>query len=1528
MGRIKKVIRWTLWLLITPIIIVVTAAGLLYIPAIQRWAVEKVTAMLSQQTGMDIRMDAVRITFPLDVDLRGLQVSQDTLHIASLESCIIDLDLSQVWNLRGNIDGIVLKRGSLDTHQLIASTRIKGRIGTLMLKTREVDLRNGLADIANLCLDGSQVDIMLTDSTTEDTTESAPIQWRIRLQKADILHTRIGLSMPGDTMQVDARIRALRLREGEADLAGGIYKVRQAGLAADSLLYGLTTLPPAEGEGMDFNHLAFSNIRLKLHDTSYRLADSGLRLRCQLKSLQEKCGFSVKGLSATLEMDTTRIRVEKLGIETPHSTITGTADMAFDALKSGGGHNMEVTLQALIGKRDIEYLAGSMVPEGTFKTLLDKPVRADLHATGNMDTLTVRRCDLQIAGAIDSRIEGRMSNLTDWGKATARMEWDVQTKDLRFVEKMLGVDGLRLPPMRLSALLQKTQDKYSADALLAAARGRIHMLAGVTNPGSSQMTYKARLNVDGVDVHQFLPKDSIFMADATFTANGRGTDLLSAATRLRAQLEVEHLQMRHHDLQQMGLTATLRQGRGVLDAYSDNTLLKAHACVEADLNKKNSVADFNLGLDKIDLYALRLAKDTLSASMVMRVSGSSDFKSHHEVRGNIEAMELMVKDSVYHPLDLALEALLHPDSVYARATAGDLNLMVCSPEGYKSILKKADIFMQEVTRQRKQYYIDQDTLRGMLPHVQCHISSGRRNPVQNIIRHALGYTYDNLLFDLDANPDVGLQGMGHLHDIRTGGLRIDTVLWRVEQDSTGVSMSGKVRNNNRNKTVVFESNWFADITPTGVVAGLNYLDDKRRKGIDIGMRVDMTEEGMRCSLTPLNPIIAYRNFTLNEDNFVELTRDGRVEALVDLLADDGTGIKFYSTPDSLSKQDLSLSINRLNLGELSMVMPYMPSIQGLMGGDVHYVQTDSTFTLNTDLQVQGMQYDHNPMGDVGVNMVYLPNNDGTHFVDGIVSLNNEEVMYLNGQYHKLEEGDSINATATLMHMPMRMLNAFIPDNMASLAGYADGMMEVTGRASSPMLEGYLATDSLHLASEPYSVNLRVSDDTIHVTHSIVNLDRIEAYAIGKNPMVMDGTINLQDWDAIRLDLVLAATNYQLINAPKTRTAQAYGKVFVDVSANMKGTLDNLRMRGRLAVLGNTNVTYVLKDSPISAEDQLDGLVEFVDFSDTLEVETRHDIEGQRINMSFNVNIEQAAQIHCLLSEDGKDYVNLEGGGELTFTYNNQDEMQLFGRYTILGGDMNYSIMELVSKHFDLTSGSYVEFQGDLFNPKLKVAASERVKSTVTENGVPRSVAFDVGINLSQNLRNMGLEFTLDAPEDLNVQNELAAMSTEQKGRVAVTMLATGLFITDNYKSSGVSSTNALYNYMQSQLSAIAGKALSTIDVKFGMENTTDQTGATQTDYNFSFAKRFWGNRLNVIIGGKVSSGENVQNTGESIIDNVSLEYRLDGSGTRYVKLYYDKNYESLIEGELTEMGAGAVFRRKSTRLGDLFIFRKKKKQQE
>ena len=109
----------------------------------------------------------------------------------------------------------------------------------------------------------------------------------------------------------------------------------------------------------------------------------------------------------------------------------------------------------------------------------------------------------------------------------------------------------------------------------------------------------------------------------------------------------------------------------------------------------------------------------------------------------------------------------------------------------------------------------------------------------------------------------------------------------------------------------------------------------------------------------------------------------------------------------------------------------------------------------------------------------------------------------------------------------------------------------------------------------------------------------------------------------------------------------------------------------------------------------------------------------------------------------------------------------------------------------------------------------------------------------------------------------------------------------------------------------------------GIENRTDGAGSTLVDYSFRYSQRFFNDRVQINIGGKVTTGNNATNNAESFIDNVSLEYRVDKSGTRYLRAFHNKNYEDLLDGEVTETGVGVLFRKKMDSLSELWIFGKK-----
>ena len=227
------------------------------------------------------------------------------------------------------------------------------------------------------------------------------------------------------------------------------------------------------------------------------------------------------------------------------------------------------------------------------------------------------------------------------------------------------------------------------------------------------------------------------------------------------------------------------------------------------------------------------------------------------------------------------------------------------------------------------------------------------------------------------------------------------------------------------------------------------------------------------------------------------------------------------------------------------------------------------------------------------------------------------------------------------------------------------------------------------------------------------------------------------------------------------------------------------------------------------------------------------------------------------------------------------------------------------------------------NPKLNITATERTKANVSSGGTQeRTVEFDCGVVITKTWSDMGLEFTLSAPEDMTLNSELQSMSVEQRGKLAVTMLTTGMYL-DNGNTGGFSMNDALNSFLQSEINNITGSALRTLDLSFGMDNSTDASGGTHTDYSFKFSKRFWNNRIRIVVGGKVSTGPEVANQNETFFDNVTFEYRLGNSSDKYVKLYYDNNAYDWLEGTVREYGVGFTWRRSLQNFKDIFRFWKK-----
>lgn len=1502
-----------------PVVLFLVLAVLIYLPPVQRFAVDRTTAILSETTGMHIRIGHIRLAFPLDLTLGDMQAvaGRDTL----LDARALRVGV-KLWPLvygRAEVDGIYVFDASLNTLDLIPDTHLKGRVGVLTAALPGgVDLPGERVDVDRVLLKNTTMAVELSDTAQKDTTPSAS-RWDIRVRRADVLNTTVFLRMPGDSLRIGARLGRVALRGGRFDTGRSYYAVRRFALDRSSATYDVPQAVRLR-QGLDPNHIAVDRLSLHVDSLNY---DSAGRLSVDLRQLafREKSGLAVDRTAGRVSLDTLGLTLPSLTLSTPHSRLTAEAALDWNAFATGRGGRLHARLEAHIGRADVLALTGDLLPADVRSIMPATAASLNLQADGNVSRLTLDRLEADVAGVVRLTAKGNAADLLT-GRRSGHFDWTLRTGYPAPLGRLLP-SSLAFP-RGLSARgdLRFQGDDYRANLRVSASGGRLDVGA---RAGLSSERYAAQVTARDFPLGAFLPDLPLGDFSGSLKASGQGFDPMTRRAAVAAKLAIDSLRYDRYPLGGLRAELDYRRQKGRLTFETDNPLLQGNGTLEATVAKQRIDATLTADFPLIGLHHFMTMEDTLDLGAALTLNAAT--------RPGLEALALdgslsnirflMPRQSVTMK-DIAFAFGTSPDTTHAQVKSGDFDLSLRGHAGLGRISERVGRFTTLLTQQLDERRLDQEALKQQLPRLSFHVSAGRENPVSRFIAMK-GIDIDSVNLNVNADPLVGLNGTSKLFTLRTGGLQLDDVSFRIAQDSNGVKMNTLVVNSAPDNPHHFEVHSDAYVLPAGAGVEVKYIDSDQRTGVDLGLRAELVDSGMYVHLYPEHPVIAYRDFTVNRRNYVYLNNHQQLFADVALLADDGTGLQIYGQPRD-SVNDLTVSVKRLNLGELSNVLPYLPRIEGLLSGDVHLLQSPNDLSAMTMLEVDGMAFEGTPLGRIGLNATYMPDTVH-HLFDASVLRNDDEILQCSGVY--ADKGDGYFAgRAQLVRFPLGMLNGFMAGSDMAFTGDCNGAVTLRGPVDTLRIDGEVVFDSAHVYSDVYGFDFRMADTPIRIADNRLTFDDYALYSTGSEPLRLGGAVDFSDFGNVTLALDMRARNYELINTKRKRESLLFGKVFVDFDGSLRGNMEHLFIRGNVSLLGNTDMTYVLKDSPLTVEDQLEGLVQFVNFNDSL-APPPAEPTVMGLDLTLGIDISEAAHFRCDLSDDKESYVELEGGGNLNFRLTQQGDMRLTGRFTTNSGEMKYALPVIPLKTFQLVAGSYVDFTGDVMNPTLNITAKERVKATVTENDVPRSVNFDVGVAITKPLEQMGLEFIIEAPEDLSIQNQLAAMSAEQRGRVAVTMLATGMYITDEGGmggTSGFKANDALNAFLQSEIQNIAGSALRTIDVSLGVENATSATGAEQTDYSFQFAKRFWGNRISVIVGGKVSTGADAENSAESFIDNVSIEYRLDKSSTRHVKVFYNRNTNDPLEGLLTKTGAGLVLRRKTNRLGELFIFRTRKPQ--
>ena len=1478
---------------------------LLYVPPVQNLIRREVTAYASKATGMQIQVERIDLRFPLNLLVRGVEVIQQPDTLLSLESLNVRV---QAWPLlkgKVEVDEVTLSRVAFNSANLIDGMEIKGVLGRFFLQSHGVDLSNETAVINATELSDTHVQMLMNDTTTtpKDTTASAPVNWKVDLHQLKLKNVSFSMQLPADSMRMAAHIGEATIDDAQADLKNQFYGLKQFLLSGTSASYDTGAAKPAEG--FDASHIAVRDVSIGLDSLLYKGRDMKAVIR--EFTMNERSGLSVTSLTGRAFSNDSIISVPGLKLQTPHSEIDLSAHTYWELVNIPTTGRLSANLNAYIGKEDVMLFTGGL-PDSFKEAYPFRPLVIRAGTDGNLKEMQISRFTADLPGAFSLEGGGILENLADSITRSGTIGLKMKTQNLNFLTGLSGEvpNGTLVIPdsMNLVAQVDIKGPEYKANLHLKEGQGAMNVNAALN---TATEVYKADLKIDNLQLHHFLPKDSIYELSLSAAADGRGLDVMSYRSYAKLDLALDRLHYAQYHLSNVHLTGALKGALVTANLTSDNELLKM--TTDAEYNLAHSYPDGKVTVDvtRLDLHELGLMPEPMK-----------------------------------RPLAFNLSAEARQNRVFTHFISGDMKLNLSARSGVNPLISQSIRFVDVLMKQIDEKELNHAELRKALPTAVLSFSAGKENPLAYFLA-TKNMSYHDASMKFGMAPDWGINGKAAVHALKVDTLQLDTVFFTVKQDTTLMKLRAGVINGPKNPQFSFSTTLTGEIRDRDAELLVDYKNGKGETGVLLGVNARPLFEGqgkgngIAFTLIPEKPIVAFQQFHFNENhNWIYLHKNMRVYANVDMWDEEGMGFRVHSMQgDTVSLQNIDVEIRRIRLQEITSVLPYFPELTGLFSLEAHYIQTEKDLQLSAEASIDELTYERQRIGDIALGATWLPGEQGKQYLNAYLNHDQVEVLVADGKLLPTRTGkDSLEVNTTLEHFPLRVANAFIPDQMVTLSGDMDGNLNITGSTEQPLINGELVLDSVAVFSSQYGARFVFDNRPVQIKNNRLLFDKFAIYTTSKNPFTIDGYVDFRDMSRPMANLNMLAQNYTLLDAKRTHESLVYGKVFADFRATVKGPLDGLNMRGNVSLLGNTDVSYVLTDSPLTVQDRLGSLVTFTSFSDTTTV-VRQEVPTVSLgglDMVMMVHIDPSVRVKVDLDASNDNRIELEGGGDLSMKYTPQGDLTLTGRYTLSGGLMKYALPVIVAKEFAIDNGSYVEWTGNPMDPMLNFKATDRIRASVSEgeNGGSRMVNFDVSVVVKNRLDNLSFAFDVSAPEDATVQNELTAMGAEERGKQALyimvmkTYLGTGPIGGGGGGLGKLNMGSALTSVLSSQINSLMGN-LKNASLSVGVEDHDDsETGSKRTDYSFRYSQRLFNNRFQIVIGGKVSQGENATNDAESFIDNISLEYRLDRTGTRYIRLFYDKNYESVLEGEITETGVGIVLRKKLDKLSELFIFKKKK----
>lgn len=1569
--------KWVLWTLGAIVFLATLLPLTLYVPWVQNLFKDVACEYASHKTGMQISVDRILLKFPIDLSVDGVLVideHKDTM--VNAENLTARLAVRPLFDKVVSMDHAYLTRGYYRMISEDSSMLLKAHVNLCKVSGINVNLNRNEVEVLDGTLRGGDVALSYLPykKVKTDTTKSAP--WHVKAVRLALSDVRYTMNMLPTIDNLCVFLRRAELRDGDVNMAS--HTVDVGSLAVDSIdckylypsakfaarynaehplpvdtmpsdtttwqvrgktvkltnsavTYALKGAKP-KTRGLDMDYLALSGVNFEIAN----LYNRGTTVSVPLQSLtaKERCGIELRSASGRFSMNDEQMKADNFVISTMLSKLKVNVQIDNDFLAGKPTGRARVETDSKIALQEVlkafpEYRTMlKMVP-------MNYPIDVHGAVSGTTRQLTFNGVTASMKRYAKVAVSGKIVNPMDVKRLGGNVDFDARFDNINFIKPTLMdkamCRNINIPPMTVKGSAKFGGENYSGNLAMRLATGQM------VGKGS----FSGRSNAYGVDVtfNQFpvkaiLPLAGVGDLTARVKASGRGFDFSSQHTTVNGNVDLASVKYVNDTYKNIKANVNLNGGNFSAVLSSANAGCDLAVNCKGSLGKERYAFDANGQINDLDLQRLKLYDGVCHGRVGFVASGDFNLKTQKcDAAINLTGLKWEL-DSDMLVTDKLEGTFASTDSTVTLDFNNEqTQLAFNSTFGPKKLVKcfknSTDIAMS----QYKKRSLNIDTLQDALPPFTLKLNVG---PDGLVPRYLEKYDIDFRSINCEIRNDSNIFIDGKVNSFSYGETAVDTITLHASEWNRCLRFDAHMGNR--------PGTWdeFASVDVKGGVvrSTLNMLVSQRNihneTGYRVGVDATLTDSVVKARFFPKNPIIGYRKWSVNDSNYVSLNYKRR-EMLADLqLQTDSSRVSLMSNSlDNTGKSDILLKIDNLKIEEWLKFFPFAPEVSGSLNANLGVAYDGKNIWGDGTASLKNFVYERQRVGDIDLsaNLSVDPSTSSTN-LKADVDLDGSKVAFAYGSLNDSTKKNPFDVSLKLDRFPLSKATPFIPGNLVWLRGYLNGDLTVTGSMSKPIYNGYVVPDSANIYIPRYGSQLRLTETKIPVDSGVVKFKDFGIVGINNRQVTVNGSVDISDMNNMTIKLGMAGSNVQFIGSTQKRYSDLFGKGFADVNCSVNGRGNFMSVNADLALRSGSNLTYVLQDNISDLGTGADrSMVTFVNMNDSTQTvdSLMTSATGYAMNIAANLNIQQGAVINAFLSADGKDRVTINGSGRLRYTMDFAGKDNLVGSYTIESGSVRYSPPIISQKIFEFASGSSVVWSGDMMNPQLNVSATQHTKTTVTgsDNG-NRLVDFLVTAKLGNSLNNVDLTFDLSTDNDISVENELQSMTAQQRSTAAINLLLYGTYsgVTGN-GTPGLSSTGALYSFLQSQINSWAASTLKGVDLTFGINSYQDGSNGhsqNETSYSYRLSKSLFNDRFKIVVGGEYSTdATSEQNFSNNLVNDISFEYYLNKSGTKYLRLFRHTGYESVLEGEITEMGIAYVLKRKVSDLRHLFRYKSKER---